>query len=210
MLGDMVKSRHPDSLRVPSPRRPALRLVSFWLRLHPLPLGVRPRPIGAFMRPRIPHWGGCNACPGLQFRPRDETATVRGGQLASCLCERLICHHDRLITTVVQCARNNLLDSGDADSLCQPITLDRHAGEVFPGDEIHSIVTSTSGVSDTPTRSSKLCRNEFFKLDTCHLIDSRHTRRQVFKVTSSLSFGLVAILLNRKPQEDQYRQDEAA
>jgi hypothetical protein len=144
--------------------------------LHPLPLGVRPLPIGA----------GCFASPDSQLRPPDETAAVGGRQLASRLGERLICHHDRLITTVMQCTRNNLLYSGYTHSLCQPLTLDRHAGAVFLGDQIHPVVTATSGASDAPTPGSKLCRNEFLKLDTRHLVDSCHSGRHAFKVAFSL------------------------
>jgi hypothetical protein len=122
----------------------------------------------------------------MQLLPPDEAAAVSDRQLASRLCERLIRHHDRLITTVVPCAGNNLLHSGDTDSPCQPLTLDRHAGAVFLGNQIHPVVTCTRGANDTPTPGPKLRRNEFLELDTRHLIDSCHPRRHAFEVTSSL------------------------
>ena len=122
----------------------------------------------------------------MQLLPPDETAAVSGRQLASRLCEGLICHHDRLITTMVPAAGNNLLHSGDADSPCQPLTLDRHAGAVLLGDQIHPVVTGAGSVGDAPTDGPKLRRNEFFELDTRHLIDGREIGHHVPKVAPSL------------------------
>jgi hypothetical protein len=207
-----VQPQHPNPK--PTMRR-TLRFAKLkfgtkrpWVRIPPpRPNELTPHRVQV-RKPLGPVAAGCGARPDVQLLPRDQTTTMGGRQLASGLGECLVRHHHRLITAVVQRAGHDLLHGGDTDGLRQPLALDRHARAVPVGDEVHSIVAASGGVSDAPTPDSKLRRNEFFKLDTRHLIDIRHTGRRGFQVTSSLSFHPVAVPPRREPQQNEHRQEQ--
>jgi hypothetical protein len=73
--------------------------------------------------------------------------------------ELLIAHHHAAGAVIVFCARDDLLDSGDADRLAVTFALNRHPLISEGGDQINAVITRCGGRVDFPAFVAEYLRH---------------------------------------------------